>query len=189
MLPLIIAAIEDKNDREFMEWLYLQYHRLIYSEVRKIVQDEDETEDLMQTVIEKLIYKVDLLRDMERRRLVNYIISTAKNTAHNFLRDRRPAASLWEEQEQFADSAPMPEDALIHREELSGLSRVWTALDEKTQYLLSARYILNKSGKEIADDLKMPPDNVRMALVRARKKARQAMELVDRKTQLNNLQP
>lgn len=40
MLPLMITAIEDENDREFMEWLYLQYHRLIYSEVRKLIQNE-----------------------------------------------------------------------------------------------------------------------------------------------------
>ena len=178
MLPLMITAIEDENDREFMEWLYLQYHRLIYSEVRKIVQNEDEAEDLMQTVVEKLIHKVDLLRDLERRRLVNYVISTAKNTAQNFLRDNHPAARVWEEQEQLADPAPMPEEEILYREDLSSLSRVWSTLDEKTRYLLIARYILNKSGREIAEDLQMPPDNVRMALVRARRKAQQAMARV-----------
>lgn len=40
----------------------------------------------------------------------------------------------------------------------------------------SAKYLLNKSGKEIANDLGMSSDNVRMALVRAKRKARQAME-------------
>lgn len=175
MLPLMITAIEDENDREFMERLYLQYHRLIYSEVRKLIQNEDEAEDLMQTVVEKLIHKVDLLRALERRQLVNYVISTAKNTAQNFLRDRHPADSLWEEQEQLADPSPMPEEEILYQEDLSSLSRIWASLDEKTRYLLSARYILNKSGREIATDLQMPPDNVRMALVRARKKARQAM--------------
>ena len=34
----------------------------------------------------------------------------------------------------------------------------------------------NKSGKEIAADLKMSPDNVRMAIVRAKRKAKKAME-------------
>ena len=38
-------------------------------------------------------------------------------------------------------------------------------------------YILNKSGKEIAADLKMSPDNVRMAIVRAKRRAREAMEV------------
>ena len=37
-------------------------------------------------------------------------------------------------------------------------------------------FYLNKSGKEIANDLGMSSDNVRMALVRAKRKAHQAME-------------
>ena len=175
MLPLVIMAIEDEDDKAFMTWLYLQYRRLIYSEVRKLIQNEDEAEDLMQTVVEKLIHKVDLLRDLERRRLVNYVISSAKNTAQNFLRDRHRGI-LWEEQEALADPAPTPEDQIIAQEDLYRLAHVWGNLDERTQYLLSAKYILKKSGKEIAGNLNMPSDNVRTALVRARRKARQAME-------------
>ncbi|MCI9608995.1 MAG: hypothetical protein HFG07_02045 [Oscillibacter sp.] len=36
--------------------------------------------------------------------------------------------------------------------------------------------MLKKSGREIAEDLRMTPGNVRMALVRARRKTRQEME-------------
>ena len=71
-------------------------------------------------------------------------------------------------------SAP-PEDQIIAQEDLYRLAHVWGDLDERTQYLLSAKYILKKSGKEIAGNLNMPSDNVRTALVRARRKAREAM--------------
>lgn len=174
MLPLIIMAIEDEDDKAFMTWLYLQYRRLIYSEVRKIVGNTDEVEDLLQSVVEKLIEKLPLLRGMEQSKLVNYIISTAKNTAYNSLRGKEREI-LWEDQEELADPAPMPEDHILAQEDLYRLARVWIDLDKKTQYLLNAKYVLKKSGKEIASDLNMPPDNVRMALVRAKRKARQAM--------------
>lgn len=174
-LPLVILAIEDENEKAFMTWLYLQYRRLIYSEVRKIVGNTDEAEDLLQSVVEKLIEKLPLLRAMEQSKLVNYIISTAKNTAYNSLRGKEQEI-LWEDQEELVDPAPMPEEHILAQEDLSRLARVWIDLDKKTQYLLSAKYILKKSGKEIASDLNMPPDNVRMALVRARRKARQVME-------------
>lgn len=59
---------------------------------------------------------------------------------------------------------------------MANLLLVWDTLDENTKYLLSARYILNKSGKEIAEDLKIPPNNVRMAIVRAKRKALRAMK-------------
>ena len=174
MLPLVIMAIEDESEKAFMTWLYLQYRRLIYSEIRKIIGSTDEVEDLLQSVIVKLIEKLPLLREMEQKKLVNYIISTAKNTAYNFLRGK-DREILWEDQEEPPDPAPIPEEQIIAREDLYCLARVWVDLDEKTQYLLSAKYILKKSSKEIASDLNMPPDNVRMALVRAKRKARQAM--------------
>ena len=105
MLPLVIMAIEDEDDKAFMTWLYLQYRRLIYSEVRKITGNTDEVEDLLQSVVEKLIEKLPLLRGMEQNKLVNYIISTAKNTAYNSLRGK-DRGILWEEQEALADPAP-----------------------------------------------------------------------------------
>lgn len=77
------------------------------------------------------------------------------------------------------DNEPSPsslEDSIIHREDLASLALVWNHLDEKTQYLLSARYILKKSGKEMAAELGIPADNVRMAVVRAKRKAKRAME-------------
>ena len=174
MLPLVIMAIEDESEKAFMTWLYLQYRRLIYSEIRKIIGSTDEVEDLLQSVIVKLIEKLPLLREMEQRKLVNYIISIAKNTAYNFIRGK-DREILWEDQEEPPDPAPIPEEQIITQEDLYRLARVWVDLDEKTQYLLSAKYILKKSSKEIASDLNMPPDNVRMALVRAKRKARQAM--------------
>jgi DNA-directed RNA polymerase specialized sigma24 family protein len=40
-------------------------------------------------VIEKLIDKVGFLRKLDRRGLVNYIITAAKNTAYNYCRDKK----------------------------------------------------------------------------------------------------
>lgn len=128
------------------------------------------------TVIEKLIDKVGFLRKLDRRGLVNYIITAAKNTAYNYCRDKKKELDFDFEQEVIVDNYDSLEDDIIKRENLFCLDQVWNSLDSKTQYLLSAKYLLNKSGKEIANDLGMSSDNVRMALVRAKRKARQAME-------------
>lgn len=110
------------------------------------------------------------------RGLVNYIITAAKNTAYNYCRDKKKELDFDFEQEVIVDNYDSLEDDIIKRENLFCLDQVWNSLDSKTQYLLSAKYLLNKSGKEIANDLGMSSDNVRMALVRAKRKARQAME-------------
>lgn len=176
MIPYMILAIEDEDDREFMTWLYIQYRNLLYSEILKLVNDPWNAEDLLQTVVEKLIDRVSLLRTFDRRGLVNYIITAAKHTAYNYCRDTKAIIFVDEGQDMLADSSPSLDDYMIKGENLFCLAQIWETLDEKTQYLLSARYIFGKSGKEIARDLDMPPDNVRMALVRAKRKAKQAMD-------------
>lgn len=182
MIPYMILAIEDEDDREFMTWLYIQYRNLLYSEILKLVNDPWNAEDILQTVIEKLIDRVSLLKTLDRHGLVNYIITAAKHTAYNYCRDAKPIIFFGEDQDMLAASSPSLDDSMIKEENLACLAQVWETLDEKTQYLLSARYVLGKSGKEIARDLDMPPDNVRMALVRAKRKAKQAMDAWQRNT-------
>ena len=170
MIPSIILAIEDDDDREFMTWLYKQYQRLMYREILKIVQETWDVDDIMQSLLVKLIGQIALLKTLDRQHLIDYLVTAALN----FRRDNK--AKYFEE---LTDEQPSPEDTedeLIRKEDLYRLADVWNTLDEKTQYLLRARYILNKSGKEIAADLKMSPDNVRMAIVRAKRKAKKAME-------------
>ena len=60
--------------------------------------------------------------------------------------------------------------------ELDALAQVWPRLDENTRWLLEARYILDYSDGELARELGVKPDSVRMALTRARRKARHLME-------------
>lgn len=67
MFPVIILAIENEDDREFMMQLYTQYRALLYSEIYKIVQNEWDADDVLQSVIEKLIDRLSKLREMEHK--------------------------------------------------------------------------------------------------------------------------
>lgn len=174
MIPSCILLIEDEDEREWMAQLYLQYQRLMYSTIHKIVDDPWEIEDILQTSLEKMINKLSLLKTLDRNRLVNYIISTCKNNAYNSLycSEQYQVFSF----DEFRDKSDIEnvefmEDQLIKKECASQLLKLWPKLDTRSQYLLEAKYILDKSTKEIAEDLHIKPDSVRMALVRARKKA------------------
>lgn len=87
IIPYIILAIEDDGDREFMAWLYIQYQSLLYSEIIRIVQSSTDAEDILHTVIEKLIDKVGFLRKLDRRGLVNYII-TFKSAVRTLIKSK-----------------------------------------------------------------------------------------------------
>lgn len=163
-----------------MSWLYQQYHRLMYWEIYDLLHDQWATEDILQNSLIKLINKIPALREKDRNQQVNYIIATCRNTAKNYLRDTKRHAAY-----SFDEGFDLPDDQnsqseiewrLIHAEDLQLLSRVFPRLDEKSRYLLEARYMLDMSPKEIAAELNIQANSVRMLLSRARKKAFMMMQ-------------
>ncbi len=175
MIPNCILVIENDDDREFMTQLYLDYNRLMYSEINKIIRHEQDKEDVMQTVLEKLIDKIPLLRSRAHDQLVNYIISACKFTSFNLLRDSGAKRETGYEDYIASPAAKQDEREIelrmIADEELEALRRVLPKLDLRTQCLLEGYYILEKPMAELGAELGIKPSSVRMSLARARKKA------------------
>lgn len=175
MIPYCILVIDNDDDRAFMERLFVDYHRLMYHEIIKLVHDQWAAEDVMQSTLVRLIDKIPELRTKERDHLVNYIISASKNQARNYLRSLgRHATSNFQDCLDYEDSDTNGgeiELALIKKESMEKLACMWPQLDERTRYLLEGRYILNLSVEEMASSLDIKPASVRMALTRARKTA------------------
>ena len=117
------------------------------------------------------------LRRLEPEGLAGYIAAACRHTAYNAVRDssRHPWLPLDGEPE-VPDERQEVEDRVLRRLELDALAQVWPRLDENTRWLLEARYILDYSDGELARELGVKPDSVRMALTRARRKARRLIE-------------
>lgn len=182
MIPYCILIIEDDDDREFMHSLYINYQRLMYSEISKIIKSDQDVNDVMQTVLERLIGKISLLRSRDRAQLANYIISTCKFTAYNYLRDNKKQQF----EEPYYECEFLPDEIsggheiemhIIKDEELEALRRVLLRMDSRAQYLLKGYYFLEKSMEELGAELNIKPSSVRMSLTRARK---QAFELLQK---------
>lgn len=177
MIPLILQSIESPQDRDFMEALYLQYNRLILSEVRKILKNDWDTEDVMQQVLIRLIGHIPKLQAMDRTHTVNYIIVTARNTAYNFLRDNKRIAEFpFDEAFDVADETLVSADErLILLEEIETAGAAWRLLDERSRRLLEMKYILEMPNEEIAQEIGVGTSSVRMLLTRARDKLKAAI--------------
>lgn len=175
MIPICILAIDNDDDREFMSRLFLSYNRLMYNEIIKIIHDPWVADDLLQATLEKLIDKITELRNKDRDRLVSYIIVSCKNTARNYLRDqKRHPAFCFDEEVDRADTENSQEEIefrLISEEELNALVQIWPKLDERSQWVLEKRYVHERTTAEIAAELGIKADSVRMVLSRARSKA------------------
>lgn len=180
MIPCCILAIENDNDKAYMEWLYLQYQRLMYSTIFKIMKDSWSTEDILNTTLVKLIDRVQKIRPFDHNHLVNYIIVSCRNTAYTELKRQSRYAALSFDELVNTDiglaNDTRIEEQLMYEDDLASLSKMWPLLDERDRYLLEAKYILEKDAEEIATDLDIKPKSVRMALTRARRSAYQIMK-------------
>lgn len=181
MIPFVILTIEDDNDRAFMTDLFINYERILLSEAYKIVQDTWEAEDVLQTTLVKLIDKIPKLRSLEERNKVNYIITAVKNTAYSVMRAKsKENLPSIDDEDWYGRSSLSTGDSIeqdiFRAEMMDGLSDIWDDLDWRSQFLLNGRYILDTPAKELAADLGIQPDSVRMELSRARKKAKALME-------------
>lgn len=177
MLPICILAIRDDDDRAYMTRLFVKYQRLMYRTIYDILGDKWATEDVLQTTLLRLIDHLDTLRRLEPEGLAGYIAAACRHTAYNAVRDsgRHPWLPL-DGGPEVPDERQEVEDRVLRRLELDALAQVWPRLDENTRWLLEARYILDYSDGELARELGVKPDSVRMALTRARRKARRLME-------------
>jgi len=169
MIPIIILAIENEDDRVFMESLYFNYNRLIRCEISKVIKGAFDVEDVEQTVLEKLIDKLDLLRTMDRDRLVNYIIVSSRNNAYNYIRGNKKV-TLFSYDEAIDDFFTISRTPIQMWEDSNHIKESWEKLDVRSRYVLELKYVLDKTDKEIAFDLGVQPSSVRMIVSRARQK-------------------
>lgn len=128
MIPIIILAIENDDDREFMTALYMQYHSLMYKLIFDIVKSPWDTEDILQEVLVKLIDKIPTLKSLERQNRINYVAVACKNTAYNFFRDKKPEIMLGDDIDQFGDDCPALDEYFFKEEDLMRLAAVWPLL-------------------------------------------------------------
>ena len=174
IIPSVILAIENENDRDFMEQIYRQYYRLMYHTIFQIIEDPWLADDILQVTLVKLIDNIPTLRELTSKKRINYIISAVKNTTFTHLKKNKAHPEL-DIEEWMMKNAPMSEDnpelTFIRKEEVQAFCNVWPTLDQKSRILLEGRFILGKSYEELAEELGIRPDSTRMAVTRAKRLA------------------
>lgn len=180
ILPLLLLTIVDNNDRDFLESIYNNYNKLMYSEILKITGEIQATEDIMQECLIRLAEKIPLLQSLDNARRINYVITAARNTAKNYLRSKSGInfCSLDDETSNISnmvtDGSSVEEDVILCYD-MEKFEAAWQKLDEASRMLLEGKYILKKDDSELAEFFGIKPASVRMMLTRARKKALRLM--------------
>lgn len=182
MIIMIIAAMEDEDDKAFMLNLYQDYYGLVRKTVYNITHDKDNTEDLINDTFIKLIEKISLIRTLDSCKTAAYVVYTSRSVAINFIkhRDVQKKHAYYGEDMDLADKVPSLEDTMedmiIHQEEMEEMGNAILRLPEKQKDLLYFKYILGMADAEIAETFGIAHGSVRQYLTRARREAQKLMD-------------
>lgn len=103
MIPIVIMAIEDESDRDYITGLFLKNERGMYAMALKIVKEHHTACDMVSEACLKMIEKIGYLREISVQKQTPYILSIVKNTSRMYLRQRRSENNWLVDDERILD--------------------------------------------------------------------------------------
>ena len=177
MISIIISAIENDTEREFITNIYENYYVQMKKHAYNIVKSEESAEELVQDAFVNLIDRINVVMSVDPGKLPSYIMSTIRNIAINKWKqdnkDKKFTLSMDDDDVKIwlKDDKALPEDIYIKKESLAMLNKALSSLPERDYLLLEAKYVLRLKDEEIAKQFNISPQSVRIYAMRARRKA------------------
>lgn len=165
------------------ELLVRRYWKVLVGHVRTRVRNQRDAEDIAQEAFIKAFRALGSLESPAS--FLAWLLRIAENQTRDFLRRRKPTVSLDQLVESGQQALPGQLDAfeeeMEQREALSNVLASLARLPEKYRLVITLRYQLGLSAKEIARQLGEPEGTIRNRVFRALNKLR---ERVDRPLRL-----
>ena len=181
MITMMISAIENDFQREFITQIYKKYYSAMLKKALSFLDNSEDAEELVQEVFEDLIKRVDFVMEVEKTKLPAYLLSAVKFGAYS----RNKKQSSWnfsdfesEDMELLKDENSIPEEIYLKTEAVAELKSALEKIPERYKNLLEFKYILGLSDSEIGAKFGISESAVRSGLTRARRKAYSVMKEV-----------
>ena len=172
MLTAVIAAIEDENDRSLIESLYTDYYVLMLHKAQSMVRDRHAAEDVVESVMLRLIDRIELLRGCNRASVRSYLVTCVRNEAIDRMRREQKTQSLDDAEERLGklpDEKPQLDTGLIREEQIQAVIKALEALDDRERLALRMKYYDRMTEAEIARLFGMSRSGIRNVIDRARR--------------------
>lgn len=183
MIPIVIMAIEDESDRDYITGLFLKNERGMYAMALKIVKEHHTACDMVSEACLKMIEKIGYLREISVQKQTPYILSIVKNTSLMYLRQRRSENSYLVDDERILDCVAASQDdldaALISEAESQVIRQALKRLKPRERDLLEMKYFSQLDDEKISRQLRISRNSVRYYLTLARRALKDEIEKGD----------
>lgn len=175
MLSFLLAVLESDADRHALTEIYERYHVQIEKAAMRILKNQQYAEDAVQNTFVQIIRHFDRVKEIDSKNLGFWIISIVKNEALMILRKEKRTTPI-----ENWDSVNAEAETVSEYEELV---RLFSKLPETYRAALEMHFLLEYSGKEIAQRLGISESAVNTRISRGRALLR---EIVEREGYLND---
>ena len=170
MITMMISAIENDFQREFITEIYKKYYSAMLKKAFSLLDNTEDAEELVQEVFADLIARVDSVMTVEQKKLPAYLMSAVKYCAY----DENRKQSRWhfvdiesEEIGHIPDDGPIPEELYLKTEAIAELKSALEKIPEKYKNLLEFKYILGLSDSEKSVIISVIKEENAQAILRA----------------------
>ena len=160
MLSFFLSVLESDADRQRFVQLYEQHHMQIEQTAMRILKDQQDAEDAVQNTFMQVIKHFHKIYEIPCKNLPFWLISIVKNEALMILRKKKRVVQLedW--------------DAIVEESESTSdydeLVQLFSRLPETYRAALEMKFLLDYSGKEIAQKLGITETAVNTRISRGR---------------------
>ena len=168
MLAFFLAVLESEADREKFTEIYEQYHGLVEKTAMRILKNQQDAEDAVQNTFVQVIRHFEKVFEIDCKDFPFWIISIVKNEALMILRKKKRVVQLedWDSISVKAESVS----------DYSELVQLFSKLPETYRAALEMHFLLEYSGKEIAQKLGISESAVNTRISRGRALLKEIIE-------------
>lgn len=171
MLMLYLGSIETQEDRDKFEKLYVHYEKRMFAVSNKILNNEQDAEDIVHDTFQTLIENLDKINEIYSHKTWSYIVTIVKNKSINLYRKKARHGSVAFEEENILEQ--LFEKSLEEEIEAKNLKTKMAyfilKLPDRCRYVLYLHYYNGCSYAEIGKILEMTEANARQISRKARK--------------------
>lgn len=160
----MIFSTVSTDERKFLGELYKRYYSCWYMTAYEMVHNEETAKDMVNETFVKIINSKRNLTEFDKNAAFTFVIKSLKNTCLTYLAKASNSKVNYLDEEtlrNISDNISV-EDVCIRNADIETMRRVISKLNEKEQLFVILHFYEDLSDKEIAVEMNMKYNNIRM---------------------------
>lgn len=182
MIALYLSLIDEDLQKNRFEKLYYRYRNLMYYIAFQVLNDERDSEDAVQEAFFRIAKNMDKIGDVETKETKNFVAIIVKREAMKIYDKRKKRSEVFESELNDRESSDHGE-TFFDKCKAAGSERIVNELEYaihslpyKYSSIMTLKYVMGYSGKEISQITGLSETNVRQHLFTGRKKLEEMLK-------------